>query len=66
MEQDSLGRYSGKFPEATKHLKKVVLFFRTESLINGNSRSIYSRPPLVPVSGLRGRLLVNRTDLHKC
>ena len=45
--------------------ERVVLFFRMEYSKRKYSCSISSKPSLIPVSSLRGRFTVNRTDLHK-
>ena len=43
---------------------KAPIFFRTE-YSKRNSFSIFSKPSLIPVSGLHARFSVNRTDLYK-
>ena len=60
MKHDYLGRSTGKFPGATE---KVILF-SGRNVPNGNSCSISLKPSLIPVLGLRGRFLVNRTDIY--
>ena len=38
--------------------------FSGRNVPNGNSCSISLKPSLIPVLGLRGRFLVNRTDIY--
>ena len=65
MEHDFLGPLpNGKFPGVTEHLKWQS-FFSGSNVTNRNSCSISSKPSLIPVSDLRGRFLINGTDLYK-
>ena len=63
MEQDFLGRFSGKFLGATEHLESYSCF-SGRNVPNGNLCSISSKPSSIPVLGLRGRFSVNGTDLY--
>ena len=51
--------------ESNGTYEKEVLFFQMEYFSNEHSCSFSSKSPLIPVSGLRGRCWVNRTDLYK-
>ena len=62
MEHDLLGRSIGNFPGATEHLKRQSCF-SGRNVPSGNLCSIFSKSFLIPGSGLRGRFLVNGTDL---
>jgi len=44
--------------------EKVVLFFRTEHFKRKFVFHFF-KPPLIPVSGLRGRFPINETDSYK-
>ena len=48
-----------------KTFQKVCKTFFGRNVPNGNSRSISSKPSLIPDSGLRCRFSGNRTDLNK-
>ena len=64
MEQDFLGRFIGKFPGATKHLKKGSPVF-PEGIFQTEIRVpfLQSHKSLIPGSDLRGSFLVNGTDM---
>ena len=58
------GSFRRKFPGATEHLQGSPVspggIFQTEIRV-----PFTSKPSLIPGSGLRGRFLVNGTDLYK-
>ena len=61
MEHKSLGRYRGKFPEPTEHLKRQS-FFSSGDVPNGFACSICDIAYLMKVSGFRDHFSVNGTD----
>ena len=65
MKKDYLGRSTGKLPGATEKIGKGNPVFSGRNVPNENSCSISLKLSLIPILDLRGRFLVNGTDLYK-